>query len=84
MPTTTDLRSHQPERSEVLTQCVNKVAQADLEPLPRYVVLVWGMNKKGQQIKAVITCATERMARCAAAAVLVELRSRAHFWIVHQ
>jgi len=45
------------------------------------VVLVWGMDKEGQQIKAVITCATERMARCAIAQGRFELGSMARFWI---
>ena len=46
-----------------------------------YVIRFWGMDKKGQPINSLLTCASARMARCAAAAALVELGSRAHFCI---
>lgn len=45
------------------------------------VVRVWGIDKRGQQINAVITCTTERIARHAAAAALFELGARAQFCI---
>lgn len=45
------------------------------------VVRVWGIDKRGHQINAVITCATDRIARHAAAAALEELGARAHVWI---
>jgi hypothetical protein len=48
----------------------------------RYVVRVWGLDKKGQPINSLLTYATERMARCAAAQALFELGSCAHFWFV--
>jgi hypothetical protein len=81
MPTTTDLRSHQPERSEVLTQGINKGTRAGLEPMPCYVVLVWGMDKKGQQIKVLINTCDQKTARHAAAAALADLGAYAHFFI---
>lgn len=46
-----------------------------------YVVLVWGMDQKGQQIKVLIPCATETVARCEAAQARFELGARAHVWI---
>ena len=47
-----------------------------------YVVQVWGMDKKGWPINSLLTYATERIARCAAAQALFEFGSCAYFWFV--
>jgi len=73
---------------------------ADREPLPAYMVRVWGWNMAGQRVNAFLTGATageagitaqnpfsfreERTARCAAARALGKLGTGVHFWIVHQ
>jgi hypothetical protein len=44
---------------------------------------VWGWDRKGHQINELITCVTEKLARCTAVRLLDELGPRVHFWI-HQ
>ena len=45
------------------------------------VLQIWGIDKKGQPINSLLTCATERIARHAASAALGELGTRVHFLI---
>jgi hypothetical protein len=46
-----------------------------------YVVLVWGIDEKGQQIKVLINTCDQKTARHAAAAALADLGAYAHFFI---
>jgi hypothetical protein len=46
-----------------------------------YGVRFRGMDKKGQPINSLLTCASARMAQCAAAAALGELGAQARFCI---
>lgn len=48
-----------------------------------FVVRVWGIDKKGQQVNSLFSFCTLKIARCAVARGLVELGPRAHF-CMHQ